>query len=221
MESIDMFFELSQLQSRFKNYSNIKFVKIEDSSQLLFDSSFYFFLCTMPINIAIVAMLCFIYSVLKHFRMGKYFRKFHFVKICLFRDLILDNLAYFVFVCFKYYFLSFSFNFSFNFIDRLSLLLATLFLFTFISASFIFYWVIRPTLKKKTKYYFQNIKNSRSGYYYLTINKNIVKILRGVFHAFLYYLPLGQIICNCFLKLFSFGFVIFMQSSYKVYKIKS
>lgn len=104
----------------------------------------------MPMNIVICTLLYLIYLLLKKCKAEKYFRKFYFFKIYLFRDLILDNLAYFIFVCFKYYLVSF----SFNFIDRASLSLATFFLFTLISASFIFYWIIRPTLKKKTKYFF-------------------------------------------------------------------
>lgn len=164
--------------SDYKSYSR---KTAKNSSQILLQVIFPYFIYTLPQTICICIAFFFGFHLLKTTKYGVFFRRYSFFCINLIQTLIEGNIAYFTFIFLGHLSLSFSFSIW----DKASLLLSLLFFLAIFLFTFLFYLVAVNQLNIKAGYFISCFYRCISTYNFLTLNNILKGIARGGIFYFL------------------------------------
>lgn len=145
-----------RIGNKYINFTNEKFRKVEQTSSILIDSCFFYFLQTCPSVIFTNLLLYFIYCCIKKFRISRFFQKFNFVKTIIVLSVFQCNITYFVYVCLNHI----NNCFTFALLDKLYLIFTVFFLFLMTIFAISFYFLMDAYLKKSSGHFLHSLKRS-------------------------------------------------------------
>lgn len=168
--------------SNFTLFTPTRYAEIENSSIILLDTAFSYFIYTIPLVIVTCIALDQIFRILSTRKISSYLRKYFFLKTTIIQTLLEGNIAYFTYVCFG----NLNLSFSFYFVDKILIGTTVVFLWVIVLFSLIFYPLIGKYLKKRAGYFIYCVYRFNPGYYFIQIKLLLRNFMRGAIFYFLH-----------------------------------
>ena len=177
-------------------YSNYKHMKVDGVDDSFMRGIFKFVVFSLPVTLIITFLFQRLFFLLFKKKVSVYFRRYSFTACVLLQGLIEGNIPFFTYLFFRQSFVAF----ASKFLDKVFVAGAVVCFFVVISFVCCFYFLFYRYLKKKFGYFIYCYYRCLPSMVFLTIQRILRGVVRGVIHSCLHNQYKIEIVLLCVME---------------------